>query len=67
MTEEKKVIDGAVALSEEEVASVNGGIKLFGASFDPDYCPSSPDHKHCYRTVVGVKSCLFCGGRPTKG
>ena len=64
MSEEKKPLGELVGLSDEESAEVNGGIKLFGAIFDPNYCPESPDHKHCYRTVVGVKSCLFCGGHP---
>lgn len=63
-----------VELTDEQADEVDGGFLLLGnvgvglgkgQAFDPDYCPQSPDHKHCYRTVVGVKSCLFCGGRPT--
>ena len=62
MADEKK----AVELTDEQAENAGGGLGLFGVKFDPDYCPKSPDHKHTYRTVVGVKSCLFCGGRPTK-
>ena len=58
-----------VELTDEEAGAVDGGLLGLGLdksqAFDPDYCPQSPDHKHCYRTVVGTKSCLFCGGRPT--
>ncbi len=70
--EEKNI---PVQLTDEEAGQVDGGVLGManlaaglgaGAKFDPDYCPQSPDHKHCYRTVVGVKSCLFCGGRPSK-
>ena len=67
MAEENKSQRGIVGLSDTDVSEVAGGAGLFGTKFDPNYCPSSPDHKHCYRTVLGLKSCLFCGGRPTKG
>ncbi len=62
MAEEKKIEE----LTDEQTENVAGGFGLIGIKFDPDYCPKSPDHKHTYRTVVGVKSCLFCGGRPGK-